>query len=222
MLASSGSNYDRAIKIWNLESGECIASFKHSSGVKSCLLFSPDGRTLYSDGWFSVDAWDVARRQNVRSIYKGRANQFALLRDGRLIAGSYYYVRLWDVMPTPALVSLGERSGRSVAYQPQGHYLATSREDGAVQLRDPQTGRIEREFVPDGPPYVPDDKLYRIRTLCFNPSGDTLCSAARDGTVRQWDVATGRCKATIPAVHNITHQSVAFSPDGRYWAYAQR
>jgi WD40 repeat protein len=222
LVASAGWTRDRTIKIWNLETNACDVTFEQLTGAKTTMVFSADSRTLYSDGWFSVDAWDLATRKHAGSIYRKRSIHVALSKDDRrLFAGCLQDIRVWDVTPTPAFLQLGPRSGRSVVYHPQGRWLATSREDGAVQLRNPETGEVQREFAPEGAPFLPDDSLYRIRSLCFNRSGDEVFSVDRDHNLRRWDIATGRCVGTINKVNNIAAQSVAFSPDGRRWAYAQ-
>ena len=48
----------------------------------------------------------------------------------------------------------------------------------------------------------------------FSPDGRTLVSCGQDGTVRFWDVATGRPLRTI-AAHATEVNGAAFSPDGR-------
>ena len=48
----------------------------------------------------------------------------------------------------------------------------------------------------------------------FSPDGRTLVSCGKDGTVRFWEVATGRPIRTIPA-HTAEVNEVAFAPDGR-------
>jgi WD40 repeat protein len=53
----------------------------------------------------------------------------------------------------------------------------------------------------------------------FSPDGRTLVSCGRDGTVRFWEVATGRCLRTIEA-HGDEVNDAAFSPDGRSLATA--
>ena len=51
-----------------------------------------------------------------------------------------------------------------------------------------------------------------VRSLAFSPDGSTLASG-RDETVRLWDVATGKHKATLTG-HTGWVRSIAFSPDG--------
>jgi WD40 repeat protein len=57
-LASGGS--DCTIRLWNIDTGETIAQFKHLGSVKS-LAFSPDGRSLVSGSWDrTVKVWSFS------------------------------------------------------------------------------------------------------------------------------------------------------------------
>ena len=51
--------------------------------------------------------------------------------------------------------------------------------------------------------------------MAFSPDGKTLASGSNDGTVRLWDVATGRPIGEPLTGHTGLVYSVAFSPDGK-------
>jgi WD40 repeat protein len=51
-------------------------------------------------------------------------------------------------------------------------------------------------------------------SVTFAPSGRLLATADHDGTVKLWDVATGRQLASLEG-HADGLSGVAFSPDGR-------
>jgi len=52
-----------------------------------------------------------------------------------------------------------------------------------------------------------------VSSVAFSPDGKTLASGSDDSTIKLWDVATGRDRATLQG-HLQEVSSVAFSPDG--------
>jgi WD40 repeat protein len=53
-----------------------------------------------------------------------------------------------------------------------------------------------------------------VWSVAFSPDGKTLASGSMDKTVKLWEVATGKVKATLKG-HTDAVYSVAFSPDGK-------
>src|SRR5262249_48114242 len=56
-----------------------------------------------------------------------------------------------------------------------------------------------------------------VAGLAFSPDGRTLAASGRDGPVRVWELATGRCR-TLKHFHTGRGGRLAFSPDGRVLA----
>jgi hypothetical protein len=92
----------------------------------------------------------------------------------------------------------------SVAFGPDGQFLASGDSDGVVKGWNVRTGQ------PAGTLPGHSDE---VRTLAFSPDGKLLASGSFDGTVKVWRLPHGEL------LHSLDHPewiwSVVISPDGR-------
>src|SRR5262249_17301025 len=154
---------------------ECRTLHGHRKSVAS-LVFSPDGRTLYSSGHDgTVRLWDVSATKEIgRFEVPGYAlHALALSRDGKTLAAGCenltkdaagvidarkrwgHPIRLWDVEARREIVPpvRGAHGGmyhtgpvRAIAFSPDGKTLASGGMDGALLLWDAGKGTVLREY----------------------------------------------------------------------------
>ncbi|AFZ35362.1 WD-40 repeat-containing protein [Stanieria cyanosphaera PCC 7437] len=92
----------------------------------------------------------------------------------------------------------------SVAFSPDGQYLAAGDTKGDIILRR----------ITDGQPILSFKGHHSwVVSLAFSPDGNTLASGSCDCTAKLWDVNTGECLHTLDE-HEQEVWSVAFGPDG--------
>ena len=203
---------DNRVKLWDVASGEPIASLGGHTGEVWSVAFSPDGTMLASAGGTfdnTVKLWDVDSAEPTASL-KGHADvvsSVAFLSDGtRLAARSGITILVWDV-----------DSGEQITI-PEGHALSpdgtrlavVSEEDGTILVWDvdsaEQITSLERH------------ENYWVNSVSFSPDGTRLASGAGalDGTMLLllWDVDSGELIATLEGHENYWLNSETFSPDG--------
>lgn len=154
--------------------------------------FSPDGGTIaISDDLGTVHLVSVSARRLVAA----------------LTAEEIYN----NVSPMNSIFS---KEIDSVTFSPDSQSVACGTESGIVRVWDVATGRNVAAFgvsgsAPDGAPARP------VKTLVFSPDGKTVITADdADGTLAEWDVATGREVATFSAgTGNVT--AAAFTAAGK-------
>jgi len=98
----------------------------------------------------------------------------------------------------------------SVAFSPDGKFLAIGDSNGVVQLWEAATGREVLSCK---------GHSNSIRSVAFSPSGEMLASASSDHTVRLWNIPNGECLKILQG-HTSQVLSVAFRLDGEMLASA--
>ncbi|EMD36926.1 hypothetical protein CERSUDRAFT_155292 [Gelatoporia subvermispora B] len=97
-------------------------------------------------------------------------------------------------------------SVRSVAFSPNGAFIASGSDDRTVQMWNAQTGEeVTKPFVGHT-----DD----VNAVAFSPDGAYIASGSSDMTVRLWNTVTGEEVRQPLSGHDGRIWSVAFSPDG--------
>lgn len=110
---------------------------------------------------------------------------------------------VWQVMR-----KLNSGVARSVAFSPDGKWLASGRLDGAITLWDARTGTVARTWA---------GHARAVDELAFSPDSATLVSASRDRTICLWDAQSGVRRVMV--TDGGRPASITFSPDGSVLAH---
>lgn len=171
-------------------------------GAVLAVAFSADGRRLASCGDDNaVIVWDVASGKLLKKLrgHAGKVRDVRFLDDGRQLVSVGYdqTLKLWDVdayEEAPALqpiVVAGHADAVLGAdFAPDERSLVTAGRDRTahiVRLDDPKTSQM-----------LAEGHEYLASAVVVSPDGQTLITAAVDGTARVWDRKTGTQRALLP------------------------
>jgi WD40 repeat protein len=172
------------VKVWDAATGQMIIEFAGNTVLVFSVAWHPDGQRIASAGsdgpQLAVKVWDAR---------SGR--EHFIIQPG----GEHFAVPFMAVAFSPG---------------PEGRYLVTGKQSGAVEVWDAKTGQgigtlgsHDRE----------------IRGLVFSRDGKHLASASGDGEVKLWDAThlkeKQEARLTLRARVPGPSLNVAFSPDGR-------
>jgi WD40 repeat protein len=122
----------------------------------------------------------------------------------------HYLMRLCRV--EPLVLRLRDRTEvNSVAFSPDGRFIAAACGDGTIKVWDGKTGKAVRPLAAahSGP----------VFSVAYHPGGNHLATVGADHRVKVWDLTTGEkvFSEHCDTVHNVgAAYCVAFSPgDGR-------
>jgi WD40 repeat protein/serine/threonine protein kinase len=129
--ALSGS-YDKTLRMWALDTGQCVRTLEGHTSCVSSVAISPNGRWALSGGWDNtLRIWDVDTGLCVRILegHEDAVRSIAISPDGRwaVSGGSDKIVRSWNIA-TGKCVHVFEghpdagRGVYSVALSPDGRW----------------------------------------------------------------------------------------------------
>ncbi len=214
---------DTDVKLWDIASGQEIATLTSHARPINAVAFSPDGSLLATagdDGFIIL--WNLSTLELVTVLngQDGAVNDILFHpTENRLLAGyASSAIRLWDTANRRSLLRLlgHTDSIQAVTYNSDGSRFASGGADGRIIVWNGDTGASRFSIEPlvsnDGRPIV-------INALTYSPDGTQLLAANANGTATVWDANDASLIFRIEG-HAIQLDDVAYSPDGSIFATA--
>ncbi|KAF9222339.1 WD40 repeat-like protein [Gyrodon lividus] len=226
-ILSGDENSSNRVKVWNVESHECIEEWGPTGSI-NCISMSPDDRLAasgYSNGKIVVR--EIKEDGEIKhSIQAGSwVTSLCFSPNGEKLASlvgefeddrAIYVTRVYDVESGKLI--LGPIKGhedvvRCVIWSLDGSQLFSASDDYTVRCWSTETGE------PIGQPWT--GHTHNVTSLSLSPDGSKLASTSWDHTVRFWDARSGE-PIGRPLQHDNWLWAVTFSPSGEFVASGGR
>jgi WD40 repeat protein len=212
LLGTAGND---GAKLWDLETGRELRTFTHGQFYVSCATFSPDGLCILTGGYdgtarvWRAETGELQLRLNGAGGVHDLA--FSPLLRSLALAGYGRNLSLFELAfekpsakeqeQIKALItkldddSYDVREAASqdllkVGFLAESELRRASQESKSVEVRI-RARRLRQEMLSKPKTSLRGHKD-QIDAVAFSPDGKTLVSGSKDGTVRFWDVATGK------------------------------
>ena len=139
--AADDSQTDTTAKVWDIRSGNNIATLEHQQKATE-ITFSPDGGRIATASGNQVNVWCTKTWKAIKTLNTVEVESLAISPDGtRLAVGGTSpkpTIQIWSVDSGRHIAELsGHTKGvGSVAFSPDGSLLASGGFDNAVYLWD--------------------------------------------------------------------------------------
>jgi WD40 repeat protein len=208
------SSFDRTIKTWDLDSGNCLHTWQLNAPVYRIALSLDDLILASGSNCGDILLWDVATGELLNKFtgHTMTVLDISFQPQGKLLASSSFdtSIKIWDLNTGECLRTLTEHTQvvSSVNFNSLGTQVASSGLDTLIKIWDVESGQCLQTI---------QQHTRTVIDVLFSPTGQQLISGSQDLSVRIWDEKKPNqwtCTQVLQG-HENTIWSIALSATGK-------
>ncbi|EXA28958.1 hypothetical protein FOVG_19473 [Fusarium oxysporum f. sp. pisi HDV247] len=207
----ASASYDKTVRIWNAETGECERVLEGHINVVNSVVFSHDSKKLASassDKTIRIWNAETGECERVLEGHGGEVNSVVFSHDSKKVASASWdeTVRIWNAETGECERVLKGHSDKvnSAVFSHDSKKLASASWDETVRIWNAETGECERVLECHGG---------EVNSVVFSHDSKKVASASHDYTVRVWNAETEICEDVISL--DGYARVLSFTPDER-------
>ncbi|MEO1401051.1 MAG: hypothetical protein AAFV72_07295 [Cyanobacteria bacterium J06635_1] len=220
-LVSGGE--DKAIKVWDVATGELRKTLQSDSGIVQAVAIAPDGKTVISGGGDRmVRVWDLASDQPPLMLagHQNSIDKVAISANGKTgISTAYSEVKLWDLTTGQLQTALvdatpTERTWGPITFQstPRAQPLAIGPNGDKVLAADNQQWFVW-DVATQQATRLPEPASNFVHDAAITPDGQFVVTVSYRQPItffKVWDLTTGELKtqgrlSSSPEQHSLNN-----------------
>lgn len=203
--------YGGDIKIWDIDTGNCLKTLSGQSSTIGSIKYSEDGRRIISgNSEGTIEYWDARNGHLLKTII-GRSVQIlsaVFSNDGRrlLIASADALVKEWNLDQGKFSKFFFGHLGsvHSAVYSMDGKRVLSTSSDNTIKEWDLETGKCLKTFK---------GHSNSVNSAIYSADGTRVLSASSDKTIREWDSKMEKC-INVFKWHSLAVNSAVYSSNG--------
>ncbi|HMA33966.1 MAG TPA: NB-ARC domain-containing protein [Chloroflexia bacterium] len=233
--AVSGA-YNGTLRVWDLHTGAALYALRgHTAAVRAIAVTADGARAVTAARDGTLWVWDLGIGAPLHTLrgHGGDVTAVAVTADGaRAVSGATdQTVRVWDLATGALLRTLAghTRAVTAVVVTADGASAVSAASDSTLQVWDlaaapPPVRLADHTDTVEAVVFIPGTGIRRwlrpaghtdtVEAVAIAADGALAVSAARDHTLRVWDLASGATLHTLQG-HTSAVLAVAVTPDGQ-------
>jgi WD40 repeat protein len=205
------ASHDNTLRVWDLETGQCLKTLEGHTEHVVCVSVTPDGKRAVSAGNdHTLRVWNLESGGCLRTLRKHKPSRgVSVMADGkRAVSGCLdNTLRVWNLENGQCLKTLEGHTDyiSDVSVTVDGKRAISTSGDRTARVWDLESGRCVK---------ILEGHTHWVSSVSMTPDGKKAVSASFDETLRVWDLESGQCLKILKG-HTSAVDGVSMTPDGK-------